>query len=107
MKQQKKSSASPYTTQHENQASSDEPLFFYMPDDTHGEFCQWFPSTFTIRKTQMSSLIGHAVEDAEAEDSITFSCAEQFMMYCKAGRSKTKRLKDQSSQLPPRRSRNA
>jgi ribA/ribD-fused uncharacterized protein len=86
MKRQKKNSASSYTTQHENPTNSDGPLFFYMPDTTHGEFCQWFPSTFTMSKTQISSLIGHAIRDADAEDSITFTCAEQFMMYCKAGR---------------------
>ncbi|TVY89329.1 N-glycosidase [Lachnellula willkommii] len=86
MKRQKKSSASPDTTQHGSPSNSDEPLFFYMPDTTHGEFCQWFPSTFTVSKTQMSSLIGHAIDDGDAEGSLTFSCAEQFMMYCKAGR---------------------
>ena len=43
------------------------------------------PSTFTTNKTQMSSLISHAIDDAQAEDSITFTCTEQFMMYCKAG----------------------
>ena len=86
MKRQKKSSASPHTTQHENGTDHDGPLFFYMPDSTHGEFCQWFPSTFTISKTQISSLIGHALDDADNVDSITFTCAEQFMMYCKAGR---------------------
>ncbi|TVY12778.1 N-glycosidase [Lachnellula arida] len=81
MKRQKKSPESPDTTQHGSASNSDEPLFFYMPDTTHGEFCQWFPSTFT-----MSSLIGHAIDDGDAEGSMTFSCAEQFMMYCKAGR---------------------
>ena len=85
MKRQK-NLTSPHTTQHENPTSSDEPLFFHMPDAPHGEFCQWFPSTFTISKTEMSSLIGHAIDDADAEGSITFTCAEQFMMYCKAGR---------------------
>ena len=80
MKRQKKSSISPCTT------NSDGPLFFYMPDTTHGEFCQWFPSTFTISKTKISSLIDHAIDDADDEESITFTCAEQFMMYCKAGR---------------------
>jgi len=39
-----------------------------------------------MSKTQISSLIGDAIRDADAEDSITFTCAEQFMMYCKAGR---------------------
>lgn len=86
MKRQKKSAASLHATQHDNPTNSDEPLFFYMPDATHGEFCQWFPSTFTISKTEMSSLIGHAIDDADTEGSITFTCAEQFMMYCKAGR---------------------
>ncbi|KAI3316583.1 DUF1768-domain-containing protein [Xylariaceae sp. AK1471] len=66
----------------------DEPLFFYMPDAVHGEFCQWFPSAFIVSKSQISSLVGHAVENAADDDnrSITFNCAEQFMMYCKAGR---------------------
>ncbi|TVY41856.1 N-glycosidase [Lachnellula subtilissima] len=86
MKGQRKSSASLHISQHGSPTNSDEPLFFYMPDTTHGEFCQWFPSTFTISKTQMSSLIGHAIDDGDAEGSITFTCAEQFMMYCKAGR---------------------
>ncbi|TVY36587.1 N-glycosidase [Lachnellula occidentalis] len=86
MKRQKKSSASPHVTHDGSPTNSDEPLFFYMPDTTHGEFCQWFPSTFTIGKAQISSLIGHTIDDNDAESSITFTCAEQFMMYCKAGR---------------------
>ncbi len=80
------SSAKPRAIQHENPTTSDGPLLFYLPDATHGEFCQWFPSNFTVSKAQISSLIGHAPNDADAEDSITFTCAEQFMMYCKAGR---------------------
>ncbi|RDW59909.1 hypothetical protein BP6252_12996 [Coleophoma cylindrospora] len=86
MKRQKNCSESSHTTLHETPTDSDEPLFFYMPDATHGEFCQWFPSTFTMSKAQMSSLIGHAIDVTDAEESITFTCAEQFMMYCKAGR---------------------
>ncbi len=41
---------------------------------------------------QISSLVGHPIDgadldtDSEAEGCITFNCAEQFMMYCKAGR---------------------
>jgi ribA/ribD-fused uncharacterized protein len=79
----KKSYASSHTTEHMN---SDDPLFFHMPDAKYGEFCQWFPSTFTVSKAEMSALVGHAIDDAEVEGSITFTCAEQFMMYCKAGR---------------------
>ncbi|KAJ9219329.1 hypothetical protein DTO027B5_5719 [Paecilomyces variotii] len=86
MKRQKKSSASLHTTQPDNPTNIDGPIFFHMPDDTHGEFCQWFPSHFTLSKTEISSQIGYAIDDDEAEGSITFTCAEQFMMYCKAGR---------------------
>ncbi len=44
----------------------------------------------------MSSLVGHPFDDADTdadtdnESSITFNCAEQFMMYCKAGRFRDK-----------------
>lgn len=86
MKRQKKSSASLHTTQPDKPTNIDGPIFFYMPDDTHGEFCQWFPSPFTLSKTEISSQIGYAIDDDAAEGSITFTCAEQFMMYCKAGR---------------------
>ena len=59
-----------------------------MPNEAYGEFCQWYPSTFTVSKAEMASLIGHAVdeEDPDGWQLIYFSCAEQFMMYCKAGR---------------------
>jgi ribA/ribD-fused uncharacterized protein len=68
--------------------AEDSPLFFYMPDAKHGEFCQWYLSAFTVSRLQMSYLVGHAIDDTADEDtrsSITFNCAEQFMMYCKAG----------------------
>src|SRR5690349_13788562 len=68
--------------------NDDEPLFFYMPDATYGEFCQWYPSPFTVNKSQITSLVGHHLLETGTENnqehSITFSCAEQFMMYCKA-----------------------
>ncbi|KAJ9299332.1 hypothetical protein DTO271G3_2954 [Paecilomyces variotii] len=86
MKRPKKSSASLHTTQHDNQTPTDGPIFFHMPDAPYGEFCQWFPSHFTISKTEISSQIGYAIDDDDTEGSITFNCAEQFMMYCKAGR---------------------
>ncbi|KAH7318369.1 hypothetical protein B0I35DRAFT_512001 [Stachybotrys elegans] len=60
------------------------PLFFYMPDQQNGEFCQWFPCAFTVSTTDISALVGHAVEPVDR--IITFSCTEQFMMYCKAAR---------------------
>ncbi|KAM5351204.1 hypothetical protein ACJ41O_003927 [Fusarium nematophilum] len=61
-------------------------LFFYMPDAKHGELCQWFPSTFTVGKAQISELVGRGIDSADPDGSITFSCAEQFMMFCKAAR---------------------
>lgn len=70
-------------------------LFFYMPNAKYGEFCQWFRSTFTVPKSQIAQLVGQSISDlfdpeldpnSDQEGSITFSCAEQFMMYCKAAR---------------------
>lgn len=62
------------------------PLFFYMPDAHFGDFCQWFPATFTVTKAEISNLVGHLVDEGDPDGSITFTCAEQFMMYCKAAR---------------------
>lgn len=69
-------------------ADASEPLLFYMPDATYGELCQWFPASFAVSKAEMTSLIGSPIDDNDdnTEDNITFNCAEQFMMYCKAGR---------------------
>ncbi|KAI9163158.1 N-glycosidase R617 [Paramyrothecium foliicola] len=61
-----------------------EPLFFYMPDADFGEFCQWYPSEFTLYNKEVSDLVGHTIGDPNTE--ITFNCAEQFMMFCKAAR---------------------
>ncbi|KFA48255.1 hypothetical protein S40293_07374 [Stachybotrys chartarum IBT 40293] len=60
------------------------PLFFYMPDAESGEFCQWYPSTFTVTNKEISDLIGHEVGEPNVD--VTFACAEQFMMFCKAAR---------------------
>jgi ribA/ribD-fused uncharacterized protein len=64
------------------------PLFFYMPNATHGEFCQWYPCTFTVSREEISRLIGRTVMTTsdDPESDITFNCSEQFMMYCKAAR---------------------
>lgn len=61
-------------------------LFFHMPNAKHGEFCQWFPSTFTVGKDTISRLVGRDIDETDPNGSITFNCAEQFMMYCKAAR---------------------
>lgn len=72
----------------EQQRVLDQPLFFFMPNENHGEFCQWYPATFTVSKVKMSRLIGHPIDedDPEGWQPIYFNCAEQFMMYCKAAR---------------------
>lgn len=63
------------------------PLFFFKPNEPHGEFCQWFPATFTVDKADMSALVGHPIDqvDPEGWSPIYFHCAEQYMMYCKGG----------------------
>jgi ribA/ribD-fused uncharacterized protein len=70
-------------------AKEEAPLFFYMPDTKWGEFCQWYPCTFTVTKGDIAALLGTQgsfAGSSEAEEGLTFNCAEQFMMYCKAGR---------------------
>ncbi|KND95253.1 hypothetical protein TOPH_00368 [Tolypocladium ophioglossoides CBS 100239] len=64
------------------------PLFFYMPKEKYGEFCQWHPSLFAVSKEEISRLVGRVVDDSDTDGaaSITVNCAEQFMMYCKAAR---------------------
>ncbi|KAH7023833.1 hypothetical protein EDB80DRAFT_55803 [Ilyonectria destructans] len=62
------------------------PLFFYMPDAKNGELCQWYPSRFTVGKAHISKLVGRVVDETDPDSDITFTCAEQFMMYCKAAR---------------------
>ena len=66
----------------------DEPLYFFKPNEAYGELCQWYPAKFTVSKADMSDLVGHPIdeEDPEGWQPVYFNCAEQFMMYCKAGR---------------------
>ncbi|KAI1123108.1 DUF1768-domain-containing protein [Nemania abortiva] len=78
------------TRTQEGSALDEEPLFFYMPDAAWGEFCQWYLCAFTVSKPQISALIGTVISETDDNDNdngdITFNCAEQFMMYCKAAR---------------------
>ncbi|KAI1165460.1 DUF1768-domain-containing protein [Nemania serpens] len=82
----------PKKTQAQDPAPDDEPepLFFYMPNAAWGELCQWYPCTFTVSKSQISTLTAYAVNENDSNDDdngdVTFNCAEQFMMYCKAAR---------------------
>ncbi|OBT65030.1 hypothetical protein VE03_05249 [Pseudogymnoascus sp. 23342-1-I1] len=77
-------------TQQEDSTVDKGPIFFHLPNAVNGEFCQWFPSIFTVSTSQISSLIGDSSDAGDTnprtDEHITFSCAEQFMMYCKAGR---------------------
>lgn len=55
-----------------------------MPKEKHGEFCQWYPCIFAVAKQEIAKIVGRG--DVEDPVTITFNCAEQFMMYCKAAR---------------------
>ena len=78
-----------------NTASPSDPpstLFFHIPNEPFGQFSQWHPSPFTVPTSTISDLVGHhPTNDATTPGgsqphSIEFTCAEQFMMYCKASR---------------------
>ncbi|VUC25128.1 unnamed protein product [Clonostachys rosea] len=72
----------------------DLPIFFYMPNEKHGEFCQWYKTRFSVSTTRIAELLGHPSITDDNDDTsnpdpgehIWFNCAEQFMMYCKAAR---------------------
>jgi NADAR domain len=64
----------------------DEFVFFYYPNEPYGELCQWYKSRFSVSRGEIAALIDQACDPEAAEQRITFNCAEQFMMYCKAGR---------------------
>ncbi|KAI1826371.1 hypothetical protein F4861DRAFT_537217 [Xylaria intraflava] len=72
-------------------APDDEPLFFFMPDGPWGEFYQWYRSTFVVSRSEIAALVGSWLSDDDGDcyddsGAITFTCAEQFMMYRKAAR---------------------
>ncbi|KXH53216.1 hypothetical protein CSAL01_11019 [Colletotrichum salicis] len=48
------------------------------------QFCQWYPSVFTVSKQEISALYSREIDPADPYGSITVACAEQSMMYCKA-----------------------
>ncbi|KAF6802889.1 hypothetical protein CMUS01_15232 [Colletotrichum musicola] len=61
--------------------AGDAPVFFFMPNEEWGEFCQWHRAVFTISKEEISNLVGHVVDDEDPYGSVTFTCAEQFMIW--------------------------
>jgi ribA/ribD-fused uncharacterized protein len=61
------------------------PLFFYLPFEKYGELCQWYSSPFTVSTSEIAAIIGTNHVSSTAK-TMAFTCAEQFMMYCKAGR---------------------
>ena len=77
-----------YSTSQHTKVQDDEPLFFFMPNEKYGEFCQWFRSSFAVSKEKISQLVGHIIDEDDPEGYLYFGCAEQFMMYCKAARFK-------------------
>jgi ribA/ribD-fused uncharacterized protein len=72
------------------------PIFFYMPhEQPYGVFCQWQKSYFKVPKSTFSYLDrnaapgqipkpGEVPKKKQEEETLTFNCAEQYMMYCKA-----------------------
>lgn len=73
------------TQQGTSSSATGDPVFFFKADEENGVFCQWYPATFTVRKEEMSRLVGHEIDAEDPWTPIYFNCAEQFMMYCKAG----------------------
>jgi ribA/ribD-fused uncharacterized protein len=74
-------------------APTSDTIFFYMPNDaSYGVFCQWYPSTLTVPTTQLLFLappLPHHITPAPSSATVlaptmTFNCAEQFYMACKA-----------------------
>ena len=70
------------------QLSENDVIFFFLPKDPYGEFCQWYPSKFAVAKEDIRNAVENhdGVLLPEWLDYIQFNCAEQFMMYCKAAR---------------------
>ncbi|KAI1780826.1 hypothetical protein F4818DRAFT_396998 [Hypoxylon cercidicola] len=62
--------------------------FSSSPTKPTVSFANGIRATFTVSKAEMSSLVGHPIDedDPAGWQPIYFNCAEQFMMYCKAGR---------------------
>ncbi|KAH6622112.1 hypothetical protein C7974DRAFT_216351 [Boeremia exigua] len=63
-------------------------VFFYHPDEKpYGVFCQWKSSPITIPTTTLHSISARPSDTdllVEHGNSISFSCAEQSYMFCKA-----------------------
>ncbi|KAJ1324338.1 NADAR domain-containing protein [Microdochium nivale] len=73
------------TQQSSKTTATSDPVFFFKADEEYGVFCQWYLATFTVSKEEMSRLVGHEIDPEDPWTPIYFNCAEQFMMYCKAG----------------------
>lgn len=71
-----------------NTSTNPDDRFLLAAQQAHGELCQWYPANFTISKAKLSSLVGYYIDgdDPEGWQPVYFNFAEQFMMYCKAGR---------------------
>ncbi|EFX02180.1 hypothetical protein CMQ_2229 [Grosmannia clavigera kw1407] len=67
------------------------PVFFYGgKEGEYAEFSQFARATFTVPHARIAAVLGRpvakvaAIAGPDAATEITFSAAEQFMMYCKA-----------------------
>lgn len=78
----------PRTIQTKAPTTSISTVFFYHPDEKpFGVFCQGKPSRITIPTDSLEAIVDKAAASAilaEHGTSITFTCAEQVYMFCKA-----------------------
>ncbi|KAI1452127.1 hypothetical protein F4805DRAFT_47103 [Annulohypoxylon moriforme] len=88
VKRSKDRSGPKWTHWREQRENQNGPLFFFKPSEAYGEFCQWYPARFAVSMAEISSLVGYPIDEDDPEGlrQVDFNCAEQFMMYCKAGR---------------------
>lgn len=70
----------------EQESDEESPLMFHMVNEKHGEFCQWYPSTFFVYKHEILEAVGQDRKEGDGYGTVWFSSAEQFMMYSKATR---------------------
>ncbi|CAK7241084.1 MAG: hypothetical protein STHCBS139747_002541 [Sporothrix thermara] len=66
----------------------DDPLFFYGERRPFGQLSQWYGTTFCVSKARIAEVtqVDSAADIEGPTDELTFACAEQFMMFCKAAR---------------------
>lgn len=67
-----------------------------MPNEKYGEFCNWFPSSFSLTHAEICNTVFQD-QDRKCHDTVvlTFGCTEQYFMFCKALRFHDKEIQKQ------------